>query len=88
MANEIKAKMGRPPLELPMLEILKLSEHHTLRHIGEMFGVAHTTIGRRLQKLREKARKRKDLRETVYVHNSPTYTMYVFVGKRVQTVHK
>ena len=44
--------MGRPPLSLDMHKIFQLSHSHTQREIGAMFGVAHTTISRRLKKYR------------------------------------
>ena len=75
--------MGRPPLPLDMHKIFQLSHSHTLREIGAMFDVAHTTIGRRLKKYRPLHTPKQE----IIVRHGDYFTQYILVGKKVHTVY-
>ena len=76
--------MGRPPLSLDMHKIFQLSHSHTQREIGAMFGVAHTTISRRLKKYRPVKRTPK---QCVIIRHRKNYTQYILVGKKIHTLY-
>lgn len=76
------AKMGRPKKDLDEDYMRTLRGYNwTLRQIGDLFGVAHTTIARRLRKPKKSAPK-----QEVIIIRASTYTQYIVVNRKVHTV--
>ena len=79
-------RTGRPkkPLDMRKVAWLYYRGGWTLRQIGALFNVAHTTISRRLKSAQMEP---SPSRQEVLIFRTPTCTKYLLVGKRMRIEH-